>query len=397
MSKKIVLVALIISFSNNSYSWGFWAHKRINRLAVFTLPPEMLAFYKAHIEFITEHAVDPDKRRYAIEGEDVKHFIDIDHYGTLPFNNVPRYWDDAVQAFSEDTLNAYGIIPYSLPREVFKLTQAFRNGDLGKILKYSADIGHYIGDSHVPLHTTVNYNGQLTGQKGIHGFWESRLPELFGAQYNFLVGKAYYVPNIEMEIWDAVLESHTALDSVLSFERQLNSTCSPDKKYCYESRNAVTVRTYSREYAADYHKMLGGQVERRMRKSILRIGSIWYTAWKNAGSPDLHDLAKRKYKDKPVIFKKKLKNVINREGQLAFNSMKDIRQGSWASTLHDEDACCCRYPTDLGANRPSLYQVASTLAWRKSMERREVGFLPPDEDSHKNTFQQVWEWINTWV
>ena len=397
MSKKILLVALIVSFTNISYGWGFWAHKRINRLSVFTLPPEMLVLYKAHIEFLTEHAVDPDKRRYAIQGEDVKHFIDIDHYGSLPFDNVPRYWDDAVKAWGEDTLQKYGIIPYSLPREVYKLTQAFRKGDLEKILKYSADIGHYIGDSHVPLHTTENYNGQMTGQKGIHGFWESRLPELFGSQYNFLVGKAYYVPNIEMEIWDAVLESHTALDSVLTFERQLNESYSPDKKYSYESRNAVTIRAYSQEYSKAYHEMLSGQVERRMRKSILRIGSIWYTAWKNAGSPDLSALAKQKFKDKPVIFKKKLKGVINREGQFAYQSIKELRTGSWAAIPHDEDACCCRYPNEVRTERPSLYQVASTLAWRSGYKQKAADTGRVILPEGKSTIQYVWEWVSSWA
>ncbi len=42
--------------------WGFFGHRRINRMAVFTLPPGLIPFYKKNLEFITEHAVDPDKR-----------------------------------------------------------------------------------------------------------------------------------------------------------------------------------------------------------------------------------------------------------------------------------------------------------------------------------------------
>jgi len=61
-------------------SWGFFAHKQINRIAVFTLPTELIGFYKDNIEFITEHAVDPDKRRYAVTGEAERHFIDLDRY-----------------------------------------------------------------------------------------------------------------------------------------------------------------------------------------------------------------------------------------------------------------------------------------------------------------------------
>ena len=67
-------------------AWGFWGHKRINRMAVFSLPPEMVTFYKKNIEFITEHAVDPDKRRYAIKEEAPRHYIDLDHYGANPFD-----------------------------------------------------------------------------------------------------------------------------------------------------------------------------------------------------------------------------------------------------------------------------------------------------------------------
>ena len=306
------VIIFLITSASKLQAWGFWAHQRINRLAVFTLPPEMLVIYKPHIEYLTEHAVDPDKRRYAIDGEDKRHYIDLDHYGTLPFDSLPRYWNDAVTKYGEDSLQAYGIVPYHLPRAFYQLKKAFENKDLKRILKLSADLGHYVGDSHVPLHTTENYNGQMTGQKGIHGFWESRLPELFAPDYDFLVGRAYFIDDINQEGWDAVFESHTALDSVLSFEKNLHHDFSPDKKYGYESRNNQTVRVYSRDYSVRYHQMLSGMVERRMRTSIRRVGSYWYTAWKMAGSPDLSTLKNQGIDDKPEKFEKKLQ-IIDRE------------------------------------------------------------------------------------
>ncbi|MDW8346884.1 MAG: zinc dependent phospholipase C family protein [Bacteroidia bacterium] len=278
----------------SAYSWGFWAHQRINRLAVFTLPSEMIPFYKAHIEFITEHATDPDSRRYAVNYEAPRHFIDIDHYGKYPFLNVPRRWEDAKALYTEDTLLTYGIVPWHIQVSLSQLTKAFEQKDLEKILKYSAELGHYVGDAHVPLHTTENYNGQLTGQKGIHGFWESRLPELFGEKYNFFVGKAYFIQNPLEEAWNTVLESHAALDSVLSFERELTKIFPPDKKYSFENRNGILVKVYSEAFSREYHNRLNGQVERRMRKAILRIGSFWRTAWERAGKPDLTELAKKK-------------------------------------------------------------------------------------------------------
>lgn len=266
-------------------------------MAVFTLPPEMIKFYKKNIEYITEHAVDPDKRRYAVEGEAPRHYIDIDHYvhdGGDPFEVVPRKWNDAVEKFTEDTLQEYGIVPWHVNFMMIKLTKAFEAKDVDRILKLSADIGHYIGDSHVPLHTTENYNGQLTGQRGIHGFWESRLPELKSKDYDYFVGRAEYVENILDDEWETVKQSFAAKDSVLEFERILNNKFPQDQKYAYENRGRTLVKTYSEDYSNKYHEMLDGMVERRLTRSIIKVGSYWYTAWVNAGQPNLDELLDKK-------------------------------------------------------------------------------------------------------
>ena len=117
-----LLLLLPLAFStaykeNNSPDWGFFGHKRINRIAIFTLPREMIGFYKENIEYITEHSIDPDKRRYAVEGEAQCHYIDLDHYykpGENPFLLVPKKWTEAVAKYTEDTLQAYGIVPWHI-------------------------------------------------------------------------------------------------------------------------------------------------------------------------------------------------------------------------------------------------------------------------------------------
>lgn len=355
-------IGLLFCFSlmltaQRGYAWGFWAHQRINRLAVFTLPPEMLVLYKKHMSYLTEHAVDPDKRRYAVDGEAAHHYIDIDHFGAYPYENVPRYWDDAVRKFTADTLEAFGVLPYHVPTVVYQLKKAFENKDLTRIMKISADLGHYIGDAHVPLHTTENYNGQLTGQKGIHGFWESRLPELFGSQYDFFVGKCYYVEDLYMETWDIVMESHIRLDSVLGGEAELNADFPKDKKYGYESRNNVVVRTYSRDYSTAYHELLNGMVERRMQASIRRVGSYWYTAWRLAGSPDLGELANQKIEAKPQKYKKRFK-ILDREAQ--------------SIGLLLGDGCCCRPKAQPFGLARTLSCVQEAPAWALAQEEETV-------------------------
>ena len=131
----------------------------------------------------------------------------------------------------------------------------------------------------------------MTNQYGIHGFWESRLPELYSDEYDFFVGRANYVDDPTERIWQALKETNGALDSVLTFERELTETMGEARKWGFEDRGQITTRVYSRTFSKAYHDMLGGQVEYRMRQSIKMIGDFWYTAWVNAGQPDLLELA----------------------------------------------------------------------------------------------------------
>ena len=337
--------------------WGFYGHRLINKMAVFTLPQDVLGFYKKHIHYITEHAVDPDKRRYALKNEAYRHYVDLDHWDAYPFVNVSRDLETAILAegvlwgisiegdtvmitekiqdpssfyedyiyldrysptltiedastlavkmdrysevFFENKFVNYGVLPYFLEDFYLRLVYAMSDGNVEKILKVSADMGHYIGDAHVPLHTTENYNGQLTDQIGIHAFWESRLPELFAEeQFDMVVGKAQYIDNKKEYFWGIILESHSLLAEVLDDEWNLKQTFPEDRQFCFDKRGETTVRTQCPEYAEAYHEALDGMVEKRMQDAILSIGSVWYSAWIDAGQPILIDYESNLDEDK---------------------------------------------------------------------------------------------------
>lgn len=390
MTRRLIYITLIVGcllpdIHANNYPpvWGFFGHRLINRMAVFTLPPEMISFYKANIEYISEHAVDPDKRRYATKFEASRHFLDMDQYGQFPFERLPRTWypfmatyadvyvvldgKDTIKvmgegcwrasdkeykvvsdsllvlldtsfykiskkdmhsftaftinkayrndewnlpvdslhklfgdapflkkvtsAFGNDRFTAHGILPYNLDEMLGKLTKAFLGRDRNAILRLSAEIGHYIADAHVPLHTTKNYNGQLSNQDGIHAFWESRIPELFAeSEFDFLVGKAQYIKETNDYFWKVIFESNEGVDLLLKLENDLKKSFPPDRQFCYENRLQQVVRTQCQDFAKAYNISLDGQVEERMKESILSIGNIWYTAWVNAGQPELKSL-----------------------------------------------------------------------------------------------------------
>ncbi len=340
--------------------WGFFAHRRINRLAVLTLPPEMMVFFKPHIDWLSDHAVDADMRRYAVAAEGPRHYIDLDEYGVPPFDDLPRTFLDALlqysriwglsengdtvllypfskggvdtsdlwrayfarhilpafsaserqldpdtlsqmlgdleypklrSAFFEEKLSTHGILPWHLQKAQRDLTAAFRRRDAKSILRLCADMGHYIGDAHVPLHTTSNYNGQKTGQIGIHALWESRIPELFAdEQYDYFVGKPSYIGNTTDYFWSIVLRSHMLVDSVLNIERYLSQQFPADLQRCPELRGRVVVSVPCKDYAAAYQSALNGMIERQMRAAIHAVASAWYTAWVDAGQPNLSRL-----------------------------------------------------------------------------------------------------------
>ena len=288
---RYLLTALLLLAVKPVFCWGFFAHRRINEYAVYLLPPEMLVFFKPRLAYLRDHATDPDKRRYIVKAEAPRHYIDLDHYGLYPFTGLPRRWDSAVAHFGEDGLQAHGILPWRIQQVYRILVWSFREKDANAIVKTATDLGHYIGDAHVPLHTSSNHNGQKTGQHGIHGFWESRLPELLAdTRWDLLNNKARYISRFDQEVWRVVLESAKAVDSVLLLEKKLTAKMPADSKYAFEWRNNQVVKQYATRFSLRYNQLLRGMVERRMRQAIQLVADAWYSAWIDAGQPDLQVL-----------------------------------------------------------------------------------------------------------
>ena len=286
-----LLGAILLLCPQQTHSWGFWAHKRINYHAVLTLPAAMLVLYKPYLDLLTERATKADQRRYAVAGEAARHYIDLEHYG----EGVPERWQQAQQRYGSKALQQHGQLPWHIYRMMGWLTKAFREGDLTAILHLSADLGHYVADAHVPLHTTANYDGQLTGQHGIHALWESRLPELFGQHYDYLVGKPRYLQAPLKAIWQVVRHAHQLAHTVLAVASALTESFPAWQQYAMERRGTQVRKMPSRAYAHAYHQALQGMVEGQLRAAIHMVASVWYTCWVNAGKPDLAPLTRQHY------------------------------------------------------------------------------------------------------
>lgn len=273
------------------WAWGFFGHERINRYAVYSLPPEMMALYKPNIDYLVKHSTDPDKRRYMLAEEGPRHYIDLDHYGPAPYDSLAVPWPQAAARYKEDTLLRHGVLPWHFETMLYRLTAAFKAGNKKRILKLSAEIAHYVADAHVPLHTSSNHNGQHTGQHGIHGLWESRIPELLAEEeYGHWVGRAAYIRHPRAFIWKIIGESAVAVDTVLKMEKDLSNSLPADRKYAWENRQGQLVRSYASGYTKMYSRKMGDLVERRMAAAMLAAASCWYTAWADAGQPSLQTI-----------------------------------------------------------------------------------------------------------
>lgn len=353
---RILPVFSLLLFSAFQYEdWGFYGHRKIHYYAVMAMPAPVNSFFKEHVDYLSEHAVDPDQRRYAVPDEGARHFIDLDQWyredtlalsreytmdrilfggwrweGTsleYPFtkilwkedrihfmgdssfdvdlyglqqevSRVKQEGKDSISRFLYpdkkeeghlifiDSFSGYGILPYYFPLIYSQLVAAMESKNEERILRLSADIGHYVADAHVPLHTTVNYNGQLTGQTGLHAFWESRIPELFAQDhFSAWVGPARYIENPKDFIWSIILHSHSLVPEVLALEIEAKNRIESNQHYCMEERGNQLVRIQCPELAREYLKLMNGMVERQWASSIHSVASVWYSAWIDAGEP----------------------------------------------------------------------------------------------------------------
>jgi hypothetical protein len=282
---KYLLCCLIVYQQAYAYiPWGFYAHKKINKQAIFTLPSSLIGLYKRHISDVERFAVLPDQRRHSLDQEAARHYIDLDRYNKEHIKYMT--WENATNYYSEDSLQKHGIVPWNILSYYKQLKYAFIEKDTMRIIKLSAELGHYVADAHVPLHTTSNYDGQQTNQVGIHSFWESKIPEQIQDQLDDWSGPADYIPNVLHAAWDWIFESHSLLANVFTGEKLINERMPDSKKYKHGQKGLNLEKMYTEQYIEAYHKQLDNQVERRYQASIKHIGNLWYSAWLEAGEPD---------------------------------------------------------------------------------------------------------------
>jgi predicted AlkP superfamily phosphohydrolase/phosphomutase len=276
----VLLAVLWAATPREAGAWGFHAHRLINRRAVETLPQPLRAFFARNADFVSEHAVDPDLWRASHPEEGPNHFLDLDAFGSAPPFDIPRDEAAHLAGRGRDAIQK-GRVPWRIGEVYRELVAAFRAGDGAAILERAAVLGHYVGDSHVPLHAAVNYDGQLTGQAGLHDRWESRLVERFQLQIaqGLKPAPAARINDPVAFAFETLQASFRNVDGVLASDR----ACAGPKDLAETPEDD----RYDDAYYSRFYEREGARVLQRLSASIQALGGLWLSAWEDAGRPPL--------------------------------------------------------------------------------------------------------------
>jgi hypothetical protein len=271
------LAALVLTGGSSTAvdAWGFTAHKFIMDRAIMLLPPEIRPFFEQYRTTVVEHAIDPDTyRTMGFVEEPPRHFLDMDAYGLPPFTALPHDYDAAVAKFGKDVVLKNGVLPWRTHeiadrlRDAFRQTTPFARDDI-KLL--SAVITHYIADAFQPFHTALNYDGQLTGQQGVHSRFEAELFERYQGRLHVTPEPIATVENVRDFTFAALIDSFRQVDELLAADRA-----------------AAAGRTaYDDEYFEKFFARAQPILERRIGGAITGAASVIASAWSQAGKPAL--------------------------------------------------------------------------------------------------------------
>ncbi len=274
---SLMLTAVLgVSWPLPAYPWSGGAHVLINRAACTTLPEPLRRFFMRHQAFIGEHGKEPDTvgTDQEKEAERIRHWFDLDELDRFPFHEIPRDREKALAKYGRKRLEGAGLLPWRTGELYRDLVEAMRASDWKRVPRIAAHLGHYVADGHQPLHTTTNHDGQLTGNRGIHTRFEDEMIRRHIAQYEDLA--AFTQP------------AQRATDPMaFTFDYLIDSYIWVDNLLRADTLASQGVPGYGDAYYAALHVFAGKLAKLSMAQAATDLGSLWYSAWIEAGRPEI--------------------------------------------------------------------------------------------------------------
>jgi hypothetical protein len=273
LNKNILTKIALLAVSVVLVSWGSTGHYKINTEASLSYNTQMSQFL-VWTSTLADHASDADYRKDTDPSEAPKHYIDIDSYPEFIANGrIPQTLDSVIMLHGEYFVYDKGILPWATMVTFDSLRNCFARLDWDKAVLFAADLGHYVADGHMPMHITENYNGQLTGNNGIHSRYESTMINTYIGQINFQGMDISAIPNVNQYIFDYLYNNYTYVDSILAADNYAMSVSGGN--------------TSSSAYKTALWNKTKGFTVPLFKNASHSIAELMYTAWVQAGCPEM--------------------------------------------------------------------------------------------------------------
>jgi hypothetical protein len=270
--KKFIAFFGLVGLSLILSSWGGTGHYKINTASGLSFNSEMAQF-DVWISMLANHASDADDRKAWDPDEGPKHYIDIDNYAEFVADGrIPQTLDSAILVHGSYFVYDNGILPWATLTTFDSLQSCFERLDWAKAVLFASDLGHYVADGHMPLHITRNYNGQYTGNTGIHSRYESAMINSYISQITYEGFEIGEIEDVNQYVFNYMYGNYPFVDSVIAAD-----------DYAY----AIAGNTNSSNYRQALWDKSKGFTILMFKNASHALTELIYTAWRRAGSPDM--------------------------------------------------------------------------------------------------------------
>lgn len=268
---SLALIALLLCVPETGLAWGNNAQRLIINHAVDSLPYDARSFFDANRSYFIQHVNDTLNLIDKNPGERNNHFIELDKYGKFPFDQLPRSYQAAITKFSKSKIYSTGVLPWQIGVYNQKLTEDLKAGRWEDAKRDAAFLANYVAEAHDPFNTTENFDGKLSGQKGVNDRFNAVLIDRYGSFFPVSPHDASFITDPTDHAFESCLSAHSQLESILLADRKAKQG----------------LATYTDEYYDHFYNLTAAPLIKQLSDASTDVGSYWLTAWINAGRPQL--------------------------------------------------------------------------------------------------------------
>ncbi|HET6373900.1 MAG TPA: hypothetical protein VFG76_11375, partial [Candidatus Polarisedimenticolia bacterium] len=278
MRAVLVCLGLLLASTGPAGAWGFVAHRIVAENAVTAMPEGMSSFWRAAVSVISDASIEPDSILKDRDGEAEKrrHYFDLDELSRPPFADLVRDKSEARRRYGARRLEEAGTLPWRIQDMQVEMREAMKEGDWRKVISRAGWLSHYVADAYQPLHTTKNHDGQRTCNEGVHAAFETDMIDLGKTLYRAqTAAPAGFSPQAITDpmtfIWDELIGNYALVSDILQAD----------------SEAVRAVKGQRKNYFEEMERRAGPLARRQLSRAVTTVASLWYTAWVQAGSPEL--------------------------------------------------------------------------------------------------------------